>query len=57
MFARIMATVTLVLIVGTLAAFTAGAWLEDEKWGYTGVLGIIAIIVAGGITGAAYEAE
>ncbi len=57
MFARTMAAVTLVLIVGTLAAFMAGIWLEDEKWGYTGVVGVIAIIVAGGITGAAFEAE
>ena len=55
MFARIMATVTLLLVVGTLAAFVAAIWLEDERWGPTGFLGFVMCIIAGAITWVALE--
>lgn len=57
MFARIMAAVTLLLIVGTLAAFLAAIWLEDGRWAATGLLGLVAGIIVGGVTGAAFENE
>lgn len=57
MFARIMATATLLLIAGTLAAFMAAIWLGDDRWAATGFLGLVMAIVVGGIAGAAFENE